>query len=59
MTTIITTPRGEEIKIDGTKVCVASSPDKCWEEHPDMIKLRLDVAWHEGWPIRKGKDETE
>lgn len=48
-----TTPEGDEFCIEGNKVCVTSSPDKCWEESPEEIQMRFDVARHEGWPIRR------
>lgn len=50
---IITTPEGEEIKIDGTRVCYLSSLEVCWEERPEMIELLISHAWHHGWPRRR------
>lgn len=44
MTTIITTPSGKEIRIDGTRVCIDSSPEKCWEEDPEIIQMRISHA---------------
>lgn len=58
MAVIITTPEGVELKIDGTKVCRISSPEQCWQERPEMIKLRIITAWDEGWPVKKVEVET-
>jgi hypothetical protein len=44
MTTIITTPSGKEIRIDGTRVCASTSPEKCWEEDPGIIQMRISHA---------------
>ena len=51
---IISTPKGE-VKIDGLKVCRTESPEECREEDPDTIRMRVDIAWHHGWPIRRVK----
>jgi len=55
---IITTPDGVELKIDGTRVCRSASPEQCWEEPPEIIKLRITTAWDEGWPVKKVEIET-
>lgn len=55
MTTIITTPKGEEIRIDGTRVCCESSPEKCWEEDQEMIDVVVKYAFNHGWPMREEK----
>lgn len=52
MPTIITTPEGEEITIDGIKVCRSSSPQVCYEERPEIIELIISEAWHKGWRVR-------
>ena len=53
MAIVITSPEGEEIIIDGTKVCRGSSPQVCYEEHPDIIRLMIDNAWHQGWQVKQ------
>lgn len=54
MPIIITKSTGEEIKIDGTKLCSSFSPEKCWEESLDMIQVLISHAWHHpGWRVRR------
>jgi len=53
MTTIITTPSGEEIRIDGTKVCRSFSPEKCWQEDPEIITAIIQGARRKGWKIER------
>lgn len=53
MTTIITTPLGEVIRIDGTTVCRSSSPEKCWQENPEIINAIIQGARRKGWKIER------
>ncbi|GAJ24446.1 unnamed protein product [marine sediment metagenome] len=59
MTTIITTPSGEEIRIDGTKVCRGSSPEKCWQEDPEIITAIIQSARRKGWKIERSESLAE
>lgn len=53
MTTIITTPEGEQITIEGTRVCQSSSPEVCYQEKPEIIEMMISEAWHKGWEVRR------
>jgi|GEM_PF-5037016 len=44
MATIITTPSGKEITIDGIKVCRSSSPERCSEWPPEMVEHLIGYA---------------
>lgn len=51
MAALITTPGGEQVKIDGNKVWRSSSPE-VWEElAPGFIVTLIDYAWHQGWEV--------
>lgn len=50
---IITKPTGEEIRIDGTKLCSSFSPEKCWEESPEMIQVLISYASHHHWRVKR------
>jgi len=54
----IATPEGEELIIDGTRICRSSSPEECWEEHPEIVGVLIDVAYREGWPMRREPPTT-
>lgn len=53
MATIITTPSGEEIRINGTTVCRSSSPERCWQETPEIINAIIQGARRQGWRIER------
>lgn len=56
MATIITTPEGEQIIIEGTKICRSSSPQVCYEERPEIIQLIISEAWHNGWQVKQAQE---
>ena len=52
MTTIIITPSGREIRINGNRVCRSSSPEKCREWPSEFVDHLIRYARRHGWTVK-------